>query len=141
MKDKGKKTLAFILVCVIGALLLIGAVTDVVEVGDYPERNLGEDRSEISYQEALEMYGFNDQTIQSILENKPENFGSRSISEHLLKEVPSEEGTSAANTVTGILWDYRGYDTVGEATVIFTAVAGVVALFRASKDEEEEDEE
>ncbi len=140
MKDKGKKSLALILVSVIGILLLVGALTNVVDVGDYPERNLGEDRTEVSYREALEMYGFNEETIQNILENKPEDFGSRSISEQLLKDVPSEGGVSAANTVTGILWDYRGYDTVGEATVIFTAVAGVVALFRASKEEEEDEE-
>lgn len=32
-----------------------------------------------------------------------------------------EEETGAANMVTGVLADYRGYDTLGETAVIFTA--------------------
>ncbi len=31
------------------------------------------------------------------------------------------EETGAPNLVTGVLADYRGYDTLGETTVIFTA--------------------
>ncbi len=35
------------------------------------------------------------------------------------------------NIVTDIVFDYRGYDTLGgEATVLFTAIAGAVALLR-----------
>ncbi len=34
------------------------------------------------------------------------------------------------NIVTDIVFDYRGYDTIGEATVLFTAIAGAVALLR-----------
>ncbi len=41
--------------------------------------------------------------------------------------------------MTAILWDYRGYDTLGEATVIFVAVGSVAALFRAKKEEGEEE--
>jgi multicomponent Na+:H+ antiporter subunit B len=33
----------------------------------------------------------------------------------------SLEETGAANMVTAVLADYRGYDTLGETTVIFTA--------------------
>ena len=33
----------------------------------------------------------------------------------------SHEETGAPNFVTGILADYRGYDTLGETAVIFTA--------------------
>ena len=33
------------------------------------------------------------------------------------------------NIVTSVLADYRGYDTLGEATVIFTAGVGVMLLF------------
>jgi len=28
------------------------------------------------------------------------------------------------------VFDYRGFDTLGEATVLFTAVAGVLAVLR-----------
>jgi multicomponent Na+:H+ antiporter subunit B len=34
------------------------------------------------------------------------------------------------NVVTSVLASYRGYDTFGETTVVFTAGAGVVALLR-----------
>ena len=33
----------------------------------------------------------------------------------------SHDETGAPNFVTGVLADYRGYDTLGETTVIFTA--------------------
>lgn len=38
--------------------------------------------------------------------------------------------TGAANLVTAVVLDFRGYDTLGEATVLFTAVAGVAAVLR-----------
>lgn len=44
-----------------------------------------------------------------------------------------EEGlskTGAANLVTSVILDFRAYDTLGEATVLFTAVVGVLAVLR-----------
>jgi multicomponent Na+:H+ antiporter subunit B len=38
----------------------------------------------------------------------------------------SMDHTATPNVVTSVLADYRGYDTLGEATVIFTA--GICAL-------------
>lgn len=38
--------------------------------------------------------------------------------------------TGAANIVAAIILDFRGYDTLGEATVLFTAVIGVLAVVR-----------
>jgi len=40
------------------------------------------------------------------------------------------EGTGAVNIVTAILLDFRGYDTLGEATVLFAAAMGVLAIAR-----------
>ena len=40
----------------------------------------------------------------------------------------SEGKTSAPNVVTSVLASYRGYDTLGEVTVIFTAGIGVILL-------------
>ena len=37
---------------------------------------------------------------------------------------------SAVNYVTSILLDFRAYDTLGEATVIFTAIIGAYAVLR-----------
>ncbi|MHC4295230.1 MAG: hydrogen gas-evolving membrane-bound hydrogenase subunit E [Planctomycetota bacterium] len=38
--------------------------------------------------------------------------------------------TSAANSVTAVLLDFRAYDTLGEATVIFVAILGTYAVLR-----------
>ena len=43
------------------------------------------------------------------------------------------EETGANNGVTAVVFDYRGFDTLGEATVLFTAVAGVILIFRRLK--------
>lgn len=39
----------------------------------------------------------------------------------------------APNVVTAVLADYRGFDTLGETTVIFTAGIGVMMLLRARR--------
>ncbi len=38
--------------------------------------------------------------------------------------------TGAANAVTAVLLDYRAYDTLGEATIIFVSILGVYAILR-----------
>jgi len=38
--------------------------------------------------------------------------------------------TGAGNLVAAIILDFRGYDTLGEATILFTAVMGVLAVIR-----------
>lgn len=38
--------------------------------------------------------------------------------------------TGATNIVAAIILDFRGYDTLGEATILFTAVVGVLAIIR-----------
>ena len=38
--------------------------------------------------------------------------------------------TGASNIVTAVLLDYRAYDTLGEATVLFAAVIGALAVLR-----------
>jgi len=44
-----------------------------------------------------------------------------------------EEGTAktgAVNLVTAVILDFRAYDTLGEATVLFTSVIGIMAILR-----------
>lgn len=41
--------------------------------------------------------------------------------------------TGVANIVTAVLASYRGYDTLGEVVVIFTAGIGVIALLRRTR--------
>ena len=45
-----------------------------------------------------------------------------------LNEMKKE--VDVPNAVTAVLASYRGYDTLGETTVVFTAGAGVIALLR-----------
>jgi len=53
--------------------------------------------------------------------------------------------TNVPNMVTAVLASYRGYDTLGEVTVIFTAGIGVLLLLahggRRRRDDDEEDED
>ena len=48
------------------------------------------------------------------------------VAPRYLEKSPDEIGIP--NAVTGVLASYRGYDTLGELTVIFTAGVGVLAL-------------
>jgi multisubunit Na+/H+ antiporter MnhB subunit len=38
--------------------------------------------------------------------------------------------TGATNLVSSVILDFRAYDTLGEATILFTAVVGVLAVVR-----------
>jgi multisubunit Na+/H+ antiporter MnhB subunit len=38
--------------------------------------------------------------------------------------------TGSANLVTGVVFNFRGYDTLGEATVLVTAVLGALTILR-----------
>jgi multicomponent Na+:H+ antiporter subunit B len=44
-----------------------------------------------------------------------------------------EEEAGAKNIVTGIILNYRGYDTMGEVSVIFSALCAVVAILGREK--------
>ena len=44
--------------------------------------------------------------------------------------------TRAQNDVTSIVFDFRGYDTMGEAFILITAVAGAVVILYTKKTKE-----
>ncbi|MCD6415059.1 MAG: hypothetical protein J7L23_05550 [Candidatus Diapherotrites archaeon] len=46
---------------------------------------------------------------------------------YFLNNAQTELG--ANSVVAAIVFDYRGFDTLGEATVLFTAVTGVLMVF------------
>ncbi len=50
------------------------------------------------------------------------------VSTEYLENGP--EKTGATNIVTGILLDFRAYDTIGEATVLFTSIVGAFIILR-----------
>lgn len=53
------------------------------------------------------------------------------VAPRYLQEVMKETGVP--NVVTAVLASYRGYDTLGETTVVFTAGVGVIALLRRKR--------
>lgn len=50
------------------------------------------------------------------------------VAPRYLEQGPKETGVP--NVVTAVLASYRGYDTLGETAVVFTAGVGVIALLR-----------
>jgi multicomponent Na+:H+ antiporter subunit B len=54
--------------------------------------------------------------------NPPHNY----VSSRYLSKSAAETG--AVNVVSGIILDYRAFDTFGEATVIFVAVIAVISV-------------
>lgn len=57
------------------------------------------------------------------------------IHHHVVPRYLSEavNETMVPNVVTAVLADYRGYDTLGETTVIFTAGIGVLLLLKGRR--------
>lgn len=53
------------------------------------------------------------------------------VAPRYLLQGPIETGIP--NVVTAVLASYRGFDTLGEVTVVFTAGAGVIALLRRAR--------
>jgi len=49
--------------------------------------------------------------------------------------------TGATNLISAVILDYRAYDTLGEATILFTAVMGVLAIMRRTGRKKVEDPE
>jgi multisubunit Na+/H+ antiporter MnhB subunit len=59
------------------------------------------------------------------------DFGSpayEDMDKYMIENAQNEVSTN--NVVTSVVFDYRGFDTLGEATVLFTAVVGVSIVFR-----------
>ena len=50
------------------------------------------------------------------------------MAEHYIDGAAQKTGS--ANLVTGVVFDFRGYDTMGEAVVLVTAVIGVLTILR-----------
>lgn len=61
----------------------------------------------------------------------PENPIHQHVAPRYLEE--SEHEIGVPNVVTSILASYRGYDTLGEVTVVFTAAVGVLILLSAMR--------
>jgi len=53
------------------------------------------------------------------------------MDDYIIMHTQNETGTNSG--VTTIVFDYRGFDTLGEATILFSAVSGVIMIFRKVK--------
>lgn len=73
---------------------------------------------------AVLIYG----TIDMPAYGDPDSPASLHVSPRYIQETEIE--TATPNMVTSILADYRGYDTMGETTVIFTAGISCIFLLR-----------
>lgn len=74
---------------------------------------------------AIVLFYFFRMSIQSL-----DNFGSSTLRMAGPYIEGAVEKTGSVNLVTGVVFDFRGYDTLGEATVLVTAVLGVLTILR-----------
>jgi len=61
----------------------------------------------------------------------PHRLGGTAVSGYYVNNAVSETG--AANIVSTIVWLYRGYDTLGESTILFTSVISILLFARWKK--------
>jgi len=66
----------------------------------------------------------------------PENTG---MDDYFIKN--GQEQIATNNIVTTVVFDYRGFDTLGESTVLFTAVIGVALIYRDLRKEDVDENE
>lgn len=48
--------------------------------------------------------------------------------------------TKAVNNVAAVVFDYRGFDTIGESFILLAAISGSFIILRTNKQKKEEDE-
>lgn len=60
---------------------------------------------------------------------EPANPAHNEIPDRYLEQGVAETGV--INTVSGIIIDYRAFDTLGEVTVLFAAIAAVIATLKS----------
>lgn len=65
----------------------------------------------------------------------PFGYPPSAMDDYIIENAQEETGNN--NVVASVVFDYRGFDTLGEATILFTAVTGVLLLLRTVKRREE----
>jgi len=61
------------------------------------------------------------------------------MDDYFLKNGQVQTGSN--NECTAVVFDFRGFDTLGESTVLFCAVVGVALIFRKMQAGEEHEDE
>jgi len=81
-------------------------------------------------------------SVYELLENDGEGYdvsdadGAAAV---IVQENLSE--THAVNNVTSIVFDFRGYDTMGESFIMILTISGVIVLLRKTKEEKQKAKE
>jgi multisubunit Na+/H+ antiporter MnhB subunit len=57
------------------------------------------------------------------------------MDDYIIENAQNQTGSNSV--VASVVFDYRGLDTLGEATILFTAVTGVLLLLRTLKRKED----
>ncbi len=80
----------------------------------------------------------------AVLQQSPESYDD-SVADGAAAAIVQQnlDKTHAVNDVTSVVFDFRGYDTMGEAFILITAVAGsaVILFSKKATKEEKKDEE
>ena len=73
--------------------------------------------------------------VWGVLVIHPFGYPPSDMDDYIIENAQTETGSN--NVVASVVFDYRGLDTLGEATILFTAVTGVLLLLRTRKRREE----
>jgi multisubunit Na+/H+ antiporter MnhB subunit len=73
--------------------------------------------------------------VWGVLVIHPFGYPPSDMDDYIIENAQKETGSN--NVVASVVFDYRGLDTLGEATILFTAVTGVLLLLRTRKRREE----
>jgi multicomponent Na+:H+ antiporter subunit B len=106
----------------ISTVLLLGTLALVGHQEAAPRRTAWLPLFVVSVTGAALVYG----TLDMPPFGNPDNPVHQHVAPHYLEETPNEIGMP--NVVTAVLASYRGYDTMGETAVVFTALVGVLLL-------------
>lgn len=118
---KAKKIVALISVLVI---LASGLYAVIYANGNIPKTYDGRDTNVVDLVKEPSLYGT----------RNPDGIADIIVKENIQK-------TRAQNNVAAVVFDFRGYDTLGESFILLTAIAGSFVILARSKKKKKEDEE
>ncbi len=89
------------------------------------DQDIGPDGRLLWDEETGQIKVYDEKTGEFIMQNRT------MMDDEFLDDSVDPDGTvNSNNVVTAIVFDYRGFDTLGEATVLFAAVTGVLTTIR-----------
>lgn len=107
------------------AVILVACITAAVQMAAMPRTYEG--------QNATVPVAVLQQSPQSYNDREADGAAAAIVQQNLAK-------THAVNDVTSIVFDFRGYDTMGEAFILITAVAGSAVILFTKKEKKKEEE-